>query len=1144
MRGLRTLCLALLLPLAALAQEDGKAEDASDADKGMLTRFLEDSLSGAGRTVEVVGLRGAISSEATIEAINISDADGPWLSLTGLTLNWNRLAVLRGNININELSAKTITLARAPKTEPIATSAEATPFALPELPVSINIQKLQADRISLGESLLGQPVDLSLVAKLVLEGGSAETLLKAARLDGPAGQFVIDGAFSNETRNLRIDIQAHEDAGGLVATLARLPGAPEIGLTVLGEGLLEDFIADIRLTSAGQERLAGSVELATAPGPTEEAAVTRLITADLAGNMAPLFAPEYQDFFGDEIALNTHVALFGDGRTALEKLSLTSQSLNVTGAMALASGGLPDSFDLAITLKDPTQKPVLLPISGPKSYIDIADLRAFYDKSQGDTWTLDGTLSGVNTAALKLDNLVLSGSGTIAAGPPRSVSADLTLDMAGLALADAALAQAVGSQGRLTTALTWQDGQDVDISALALTTDALTLHGSAAITGLEAELAVAADVDLDVADLARFSALAKRDLGGATTARFDGHYAPLSGAFDIDLVATGQDLAINDPRVDALLAGTTDVVLSAKRDGGGLSLRTATIRSEQLAASGKGTLASTNSALDLDLSLADSSLLLDTLSGPITVAGHAHQTEADWVFDLDATAPADSTAKIHATLPATGGGAAQIDLTIGKVEVFVPTLPGAAEIHATAEQVSAGWQISYDATGPFDTSGTGSGLLDVTGRTADLVLAGSLPLAAANPVLQPNSIQGLARYDLTVQGPLELASVAGTVSVSDARFALPDLRVALTEIGGTVTLADSNAQIAMTTNFSAGGQISATGSLSLAPPFSGNLPITLTGVQIEQGQLLKTSLDGTVTVSGPLTGGGTISGDLQLGQTDIRVSAAALAGVGPIPEIRHVGASGRVTTTRDRAGLIPKEKASGPPAPPFGLDVSIKTAERISVRGLGLNADFDGGMNIGGSTNNIVPNGELDLIRGRLSFLSKEFELDEGRISMLGDLVPTMRVQATSDQPDASIRLILDGRLDDPEIILESDPELPEDEVLSQLLFGRDLSSISALQAAQLAAALATLAGNGPSGPRLGENSGLDSLGLTFDESGTPGLRAGKYINENVYTEIGVDKNGESSINLNLDVTDNLTVKGKIGSDEDSGIGLFFQRDY
>ena len=41
-----------------------------------------------------------------------------------------------------------------------------------------------------------------------------------------------------------------------------------------------------------------------------------------------------------------------------------------------------------------------------------------------------------------------------------------------------------------------------------------------------------------------------------------------------------------------------------------------------------------------------------------------------------------------------------------------------------------------------------------------------------------------------------------------------------------------------------------------------------------------------------------------------------------------------------------------------------------------------------------------------------------------------------------------------------------------------------------------------------------------------------------------MDSEGRSTISLNLDVTDNLTVKGKFGTDDESGIGVFFQRDY
>ena len=51
------LLLCLIWPLTLSAQ-DADQQEASDEDKGMLTNFLEDALSGEGRTVEVIGLKG------------------------------------------------------------------------------------------------------------------------------------------------------------------------------------------------------------------------------------------------------------------------------------------------------------------------------------------------------------------------------------------------------------------------------------------------------------------------------------------------------------------------------------------------------------------------------------------------------------------------------------------------------------------------------------------------------------------------------------------------------------------------------------------------------------------------------------------------------------------------------------------------------------------------------------------------------------------------------------------------------------------------------------------------------------------------------------------------------------------------------
>ncbi|MEL7205010.1 MAG: translocation/assembly module TamB domain-containing protein, partial [Pseudomonadota bacterium] len=128
------------------------------------------------------------------------------------------------------------------------------------------------------------------------------------------------------------------------------------------------------------------------------------------------------------------------------------------------------------------------------------------------------------------------------------------------------------------------------------------------------------------------------------------------------------------------------------------------------------------------------------------------------------------------------------------------------------------------------------------------------------------------------------------------------------------------------------------------------------------------------------------------------------------------------------------------------------------------------------------------------------------------------------------------------EITFSSSPDLPEEEVLAQLLFGRDFSDMSAFQAAQLVSAVATLSGKGGGG--LGDRLGLANFDVTSTSDGDTQVSAGTYISDNIYSEIVADSSGKNQINLNLDLTPSLTVKGVAGNDGDTGVGIFFERDY
>ena len=130
---------------------------------------------------------------------------------------------------------------------------------------------------------------------------------------------------------------------------------------------------------------------------------------------------------------------------------------------------------------------------------------------------------------------------------------------------------------------------------------------------------------------------------------------------------------------------------------------------------------------------------------------------------------------------------------------------------------------------------------------------------------------------------------------------------------------------------------------------------------------------------------------------------------------------------------------------------------------------------------------------------------------MEGDLIPFLRVVASTENDGITANIEIEGRADDPKVRFTSSPELPEEEVLAQLLFGQGLQNLSPLQALQLASAVATLAGRGGEGviSRLRTGIGVDNLDVKTNAQGGAEVTAGKYISKNAYTEVTVGQDGK-----------------------------------
>ena len=142
------------------------------------------------------------------------------------------------------------------------------------------------------------------------------------------------------------------------------------------------------------------------------------------------------------------------------------------------------------------------------------------------------------------------------------------------------------------------------------------------------------------------------------------------------------------------------------------------------------------------------------------------------------------------------------------------------------------------------------------------------------------------------------------------------------------------------------------------------------------------------------------------------------------------------------------------------LDVRGPRAGPCVTRGRGIEAEWSLDMRLAGTSARPLVYGEANLVRGQLALSGQPFEIQSARIAFDGDpLDASIDLTAERDTADLTARIVLTGTASDPDVTLTSDPGLPEDEILPQVLFGRGVADLSAIEAAQIAAALATLSG-------------------------------------------------------------------------------------
>lgn len=333
-----------------------------------------------------------------------------------------------------------------------------------------------------------------------------------------------------------------------------------------------------------------------------------------------------------------------------------------------------------------------------------------------------------------------------------------------------------------------------------------------------------------------------------------------------------------------------------------------------------------------------------------------------------------------------------------------------------------------------------------------------------------------------------------------------------------------------------GGSVSGNGRIGLTQGSGSSFQLLLNRFRIIDNDIAKAKASGPLTVTRGQDGNITLVGRIEIDEARIEANPPGSTGIVrmDVIEINRPG------------GDIPEAEQNPQRGFQIGLDIALSSpGGDVRVVGRGLNVEMSVDARVTGTIARPVLNGTARVVRGDYDFAGKRFVFDERGTVSLSTNPEQIRLNltATREDPALTATIRVTGVAARPVIALTSTPSLPQDEILSQVLFGRSASQLSAVEAAQLAAGVAALAGGGGFDVigNLRELAGLDRLSFGGEASGLT-VAGGRYIGDDVYLEIiGGGENG-AAVNVEWRVRRNLTVSSKLGGQGDTSLSIRWRR--